>query len=175
MNICRATACCFTGHRPDKLPADEKPLRACLRQLIHAAAADGIRDFLCGMALGADRLATEEVLALKKSGAPVRLIAALPCPQQAARWSPADRQRYAQLLAQTDGQYVACEQYTPYCMNARNLWMVEHASRVIAVFDGSSGGTANTLRRAREQQLDILLIHPVTLAVTHEPTARRFE
>ena len=174
MNIDRATACCFTGHRPDKLPADTMPLRACLRQLIHAAVADGTRDFLCGMALGTDRLAAEEVLALKASGAPIRLIAALPCPQQAARWSSADRQRYRQLLAQTDGQYVACERYTPYCMNARNLWMVENASRVIAVFDGSSGGTANTLCHAREQQLDIVLVHPTTLAVTHEPTNRCF-
>ena len=47
-------------------------------------------------------------------------------------------------------------------MNGRNLWMVEHASRLIAVFDGSTGGTANTVRRAEEHRLSIIKLHPLT-------------
>lgn len=41
---------------------------------------DGYRDFVCGMALGADTLAAEEVLAMRERRPAVRLIAALPVP-----------------------------------------------------------------------------------------------
>ena len=47
-------------------------------------------------------------------------------------------------------------------MNGRNLWMTEHASRLIAVFDGSAGGTANTVRYAEERGLTVVRIHPQT-------------
>lgn len=162
-----AETCCFTGHRPDKLPSgysrDEQalaPLRDALRQAVFSAAADGFRHFLCGMALGADTLAAEETLALRAGGLPVRLIAALPCRGQESRWPAADRARYRRLLTQADGVQVMSEGYTAYCMNARNRWMVENAGRVIAVFDGSAGGTANTLEMARRFGREIVVIQP---------------
>lgn len=165
--IRRETACCFTGHRPDKLPGgyamDEAllaPLRRKLRLAIEEAVEAGCRDFLCGMALGADTLAAQEVLALRDARPELRLIAAIPCPGQAERWRPADRRRYQELLDRADGCYTACPAYTPYAMGARNLWMVEHASRLIAVTDGSPGGTANTLRMAEDRRLIIVRIAP---------------
>ena len=57
----RESACCFTGHRPDKLPwgTDERDLRCLALKVALAAALDrayeaGIRHFLCGMARGCD-------------------------------------------------------------------------------------------------------------------------
>lgn len=100
------------------------------------------------MALGADTLAAEEVLAMRECRPAVRLIAALPCPGQEARWPLADKERYRALLAQADLCVTACPAYTPYAMHARNRWMVEHTSRLIAIFDGSPGGTAHTVRLA---------------------------
>ena len=38
--------------------------------------------------------------------------------------------------------------YSPACFQIRNEWMVEHSSRVIAVYSGSRGGTRNTLKYA---------------------------
>lgn len=163
--IRREAACCFTGHRPDKLPGGYTmnetllaPLRRQLRLAIEEAVEAGCRDFLCGMALGADTLAAQEVLALRDDRPELRLIAAIPCPGQAGRWSIADRRRYQDLLEQADGRYTACPTYTPYAMGARNLWMVEHASRLIAVTDGSPGGTANTIRMAEDRGLVIVRI-----------------
>lgn len=161
----RATACCFTGHRPDKLPGGygkgvPTALAAALEAAVKAAIRDGYTTFLCGMAQGVDTLAAEIVLRRRQAGEPLRLIAALPCPDQDARWPEAARRRYRALLAQTDGQYTACDSYTPYCMNGRNLWMVEHASRLIAVFDGSPGGTAHTVRLAEEHGLTLVRIDP---------------
>lgn len=167
----RANACCFSGHRPDKLPCGYNlqspaalPLKTALKREIDRAVADGIDTFLCGMAQGVDTLAAEIILHMRDSGAPVRLVAALPCPHQDARWPASQRAAYRQLLARIPAelQFTICDSYTPYCMNGRNLWMVERASRLIAVFDGSAGGTANTVRHAQEARIDIIRIHPKT-------------
>ena len=158
-----AITCCFTGHRPGKLPADAErrdALRRALRADIIRTAEAGFEMFLCGMALGTDTWAREGGRALREQGMPARLIAALPCPAQDAPWREADKRRYRFLLSQADAVYTACEVYTPYCMAMRNRWMVEHASRVIAVFDGSPGGTAGTLSIARKKGLEIITISP---------------
>jgi uncharacterized phage-like protein YoqJ len=116
------------------------------------------------MAQGVDTLAAQLILQMQSNGAPVRLAAALPCPNQDARWPAPQRAAYRQLLAKipSELQFTICDSYTPYCMNGRNLWMVEHSSRLIAVFDGSAGGTANTVRHAQDARIDIIRIHPKT-------------
>ncbi len=165
----RALTCCFTGHRPNKLPSGYRqdtdalaPLRMALRQAIVQAADNGYRSFLSGMALGVDTWAAEEVLALREAGREVRLIAALPCPGQDSRWTATDRDRYREMLERADEVHTLSDRYTPFCMGARNLWMTEQSSLLIAVFDGSVGGTANTVAHARRQGLHILRIHPRT-------------
>lgn len=171
MELTPQTTCCFSGHRPDKLPSGYReeetalsPLRRALALAIDEAVADGYTTFLCGMAQGADRLAAENILQRRRLGAPLRLVAALPCPQQDARWPRRRQELYRRLLEQIPPQdrFVACDRYTPYCMNGRNLWMVEHATRLIAVFDGSPGGTANTVRHAAEHGLSIVRLNPAT-------------
>ena len=56
----RETTCCFTGHRPEKLPWREDEgdprcleLKARLAGAVEAAYEKGMRHFLCGMARGA--------------------------------------------------------------------------------------------------------------------------
>lgn len=55
----RATTCCFTGHRPDKLPLGQPgvgprclTLKRRLTQAVEGAYAQGMRHFICGMAGG---------------------------------------------------------------------------------------------------------------------------
>ena len=55
----KPVSCCFTGHRPAKLPwgtdeGDERCLRlkARLREVIARAVEDGYTHFICGMAEG---------------------------------------------------------------------------------------------------------------------------
>lgn len=112
------------------------------------------------MALGVDTWAAQAVLSLKKQGYPLYLIAACPCKGQESKWRSADKDVYRTLLAQTDAVYTAYETYTPYCMNMRNRWMVDHAARLIAVFDGSSGGTASTVEMAQKKGLEIIRLNP---------------
>lgn len=163
----RHFTCCFTGHRPDKLPSGWRQnhpacasLRAALRTEIEKATAGGYRRFISGMAQGADMWAAEEVLSLRDMGYPVRLVAALPCPDQDLRWPADAREKFKELLGRADEVHTLSERYTRFCMGARNLWMVRHSSMVIALFDGSRGGTANTLAHAQRLGLNIVRINP---------------
>ena len=40
------------------------------------------------------------------------------------------------------------DHYAPGCMQRRNRYMVDHSALVIAVYDGSAGGTRQTLEYA---------------------------
>ena len=85
--------CCFTGHRPDKLPwgiRENDPrcadLKARLAAALEAEYDAGSRHFICGMARGADLYFAEAVLDLRERRSGVTLEAARPCESQASRW-----------------------------------------------------------------------------------------
>ena len=105
----KAAACCFTGHRPDKLPwgTDESDPRCmALKERLAAALEtvyrEGARHFICGMARGADLYFAEAVLELRKRRPGVTLECARPCESQAQSWPPEEQERYQSILAQCD-------------------------------------------------------------------------
>ena len=151
--------CAFTGHRPQRLPwgdREQDPRCLALKQMIASAvdlaAARGCRTFLCGMALGCDTYFAEAVLA--REG--LQLEAVIPCPGQADRWPGPDRARYEKLLLQCSRLTVFEASYSEGCMLRRNRAMVDRADLLISVWDGSSGGTGETVRYARERGVELL-------------------
>lgn len=48
--------------------------------------------------------------------------------------------------------------YDRGCFQRRNEWMVDHAGRVIAVFNGEKGGTKNTIDYAERQHVPVIYI-----------------
>ena len=81
----RETTCCFTGHRPDKLPwgeQEEDPrclaLKRKLADALERAFQDGYRHFISGMARGADLYFAEAVLKLRESYPEITLEGARP-------------------------------------------------------------------------------------------------
>ena len=159
----RETSCCFTGHRPGKLPwgyCEEDPRCLALKRRIadaaEAACAEGFRHFLCGMALGCDLYFCEIVLALRERYPDITVEAAIPCPTQADAWSPAQRARYRRLVDACDFETVVSAGYTPYCMQRRDRYMVDHASLLIAVFDGTPGGTRYTMEYAISRRIFVV-------------------
>ena len=78
--------CCFTGHRPDKLPWGEREedprclrLKERLVQAVEDAYISGCRHFICGMARGCDLYFAETVLALREQERDILLECARPC------------------------------------------------------------------------------------------------
>lgn len=165
-----AISCCFTGHRPQHLPwgGDESDPR-CLRLKEELAGRlegiyqAGYRRFLCGMAIGCDMYFAEAVIALRREHEDVRLEAVIPCGGQPERWPLPLRQRYNAILDQSDQVRVLQIRYTPDCMMRRNRYMVDHASLLLACYNGRPGGTMNTILYAEEQQVPVLLLDPEEL------------
>ena len=164
----RANTCCFTGHRPEKLPwgADETDPRCAalkqkIRDAVESAYDGGMRHFICGMARGCDFYFAEAVVTLRREKGDVTLEAAIPCAAQSGGWPEADQVRWRSLLAQCDLETLVQEQYTKGCMLRRNRYMVDHSALLIAVYDGVSGGTRHTLEYAIRQKVPFLDIPPV--------------
>lgn len=161
----REQTCCFTGHRPNKLPwgADEQDKRCVqLKQRIdhelHRAYYDGVRHFICGMAQGADFYFCEAAIALRDDMPGVTIEAAIPCETQSAYWSQEDQLRYRHLVEHCDYETVVQRKYDKGCMYRRNRYMVDHSSRLIAAFDGRKGGSMYTIAYAMKQKLDVILL-----------------
>lgn len=154
----REHRCCFTGHRPEKLTISEHEIKAALESKIQAAIADGYQTFISGMARGVDLWAAEIVLRLRAEGLPIHLVCASPYEGFENRWRAEWRELYRRIWAKADFVKYICTGYSPACFQIRNEWMVDRSARVIAVYNGTSGGTCNTLKYAAAQGLSIVQI-----------------
>lgn len=159
----RQSACCFTGHRPGKLPwgYDEEAagclaLKRRIADAVETAYEEGYRHFLCGMALGCDLYFCECVLDLRARYPDVTVEAAIPCPSQADAWPAKQRVRYAALVAACDFETMVSQRYTASCMQRRDRYMVDHASLLIAAFDGTPGGTRYTVEYALRRGIQVV-------------------
>ena len=165
----RDIACCFTGHRPNKLPwGDDESDERCVRlkelitQKLEAAYDRGYRHFICGMAQGADFYFCEAAQALRDRRPGVTVEAAVPCEDQADKWPDPDRERYQYLLGRCDFETVVQRAYDRGCMLRRDRYMVDHASLLLAVYDGSPrGGAAYTVAYALRKGVEVEVIDEV--------------
>ena len=154
----RMRRCCFTGHRPEKLGCGEAEAVERLSIAIQNAYDSGYRTFITGMARGVDIWAAEIVLSMRETQPDVHLICALPHPDFEMRWSAEWQRRYRDVLAAADLVKTVCPAFSMGVYQKRNEWMVDHSSRVIAFYNGASGGTANTIEYAKKQGVDIVII-----------------
>lgn len=163
----REQTCCFTGHRPAKLPwgYDERDprclaLKKSLQRELEDLYRRGFRHFICGMALGCDLYFAEAVLQLKEAYPALTLEAAIPFAGQADRWGEDQRRRWMELVARCDLETVVQEHYDRGCMLHRDRYMVERSAAILAVYNGdATGGTRYTLDHAAKKGLDILLLN----------------
>lgn len=170
MSMEREKTCCFTGHRPDKLPwgTDERDprclaLKKSMEREIEGLYLCGCRHFISGMARGADLYFAEAALALREKYPDLTVEGAVPCQSQADRWPEEERRRWRACLDACDLETMVQQNYDRGCMHRRDRYMVDRSSAILAVFDGTPGGTMYTLNYAMERRLEILLLdlnHP---------------
>lgn len=167
--------CCFTGHRPNHLPwkedessASALQCKALLAEELEQAWQDGYRNFISGMALGADLIFAEAVLACQTVHPEITMLAAIPCEDQVRGWPEDQVERYQRILEHIGPQHCILIQQkrTRGCMLRRDRYMVNLSQRIIALYNGnSSGGTRYTLGYAMEQGLETVIVDPETLQV----------
>lgn len=156
----KSSICCFSGHRPEKMPAGMEEgtsawndLNHQLRLSICDAADRGYRHFLSGMSRGFDIWAAEAVLALARQGMNIDLWAAIAFPGMQQHWEADWRTRYDDVLSQARRVFPLFDQYQTDCYTARDRFLVEQSSLCICYFDGTSGGTEYTVACARRAGL----------------------
>jgi uncharacterized phage-like protein YoqJ len=168
----------FTGHRPNKLWGynEDRPeydrlfeiLINTIEKIIQEHPEE--KDFILvnGMAIGVDQLACAASYVvrekLKKVGKNIMIEAAIPCLHQEAKWPARTQGEYHALLRQVDKiTYVHKGEYNYFCMNDRNKYMVDKADYVIAVWNGSAGGTGNCVKYAQSKNKNIIMINPTDI------------
>lgn len=162
----REQTCCFTGHRPSKLPWGEdenhpgcKALKMRIAAEVDVLYAKGHRHFIMGMAQGCDMYFAEAVLELRRKHDDVTLEAAIPCKTQPDSWRKADKERYWSILEQCNVETLVQHHYSRGCMLRRNRYMVERSGTILAVYDGmGTGGTLYTLNYALDHGLETVII-----------------
>lgn len=149
---------CFTGHRPEKLSRCEKDIKTDLEKEIRQAIADGLDVFITGMARGVDIWAAQIVLCLRDEGMDIKLMCACPYDGFERGWSKEWQKLYTDILESADFVKYVCPGYSRSCFQIRNEWMVNHATRVIAVFNGQKSGTKNTIDYAHRGGIPVAYI-----------------
>lgn len=138
-----------TGHRPDKLGREydlKGPysfyIKSELQKYINLYQPDTL---ISGMALGVDSIFAK--LAIENN---LNLIAAIPCVGQEKIWPQSSQNLYNDILKYDRcTKVVLSDHYTHQCMQNRNVYMVDNCDRLIAVWDGTTGGTKNCIDYAK--------------------------
>lgn len=156
----RLRTCTFTGHR-NLTHAEMTAVEPALRRLITLLADHQVDTFITGGALGFDTLAAATIINLRRTLLPqIKLVLALPCPEQADRWSAADRALYHNIIEHADEVCMVSPAYVRGCMHKRNRYMVDRSSYLIGYVARPSGGSYATLQYAQKQGLHIQNLAP---------------
>lgn len=145
----------FTGHRPDKIGFWD-PLHPDVAR-VRKALRDGLAKnwplyAISGMAQGVDTWAAEVCVEMD-----IPFIAALPCDGWGSQWSLPAQESYQALLKKAkEIVVVSSGPYKPWKLQRRNEYLVDHCNRLLAVFDGSPGGTYNCLVYAAEVKREVV-------------------
>jgi uncharacterized phage-like protein YoqJ len=149
----------FTGHRPDKLGGYKLPnptyLHVC-QQIEKTLKELQPEKVISGMALGVDQWAANIAHRL---GIP--FIAAVPFLGQEKAWPAASQKTFNALIKlASEVVYVSEGGYAAYKMQVRNEWMVDRCDKLIAIWDGTPGGTGNCVKYAQSKNKEIFYIKP---------------
>lgn len=153
-----------TGHRPNKMYGynlkDAKwiELKNKFKEILKQ---NNCTEAISGMALGVDTVFALAVLELKNEDYPIKLHCAIPCKNHSCKWTKESIDLYNEILSKADiVKLVSDEEYKPWLMQKRNEYMVNLADKVIAVWDGTDGGTGNCVKYANKVKKDIIRILP---------------
>ena len=162
---------CFTGHRtiegvyynPQNLGKNWLGVWNKTIEIIYKLWQSGHKEFISGGALGFDQLAAQAVLYLKNHNIPIELWMALPFPGFEGKWPAASKTLLTGIVGCADKMfYVNQGTYAAWKMFARNEWMVDNASTVVAMYlPNTKGGTKGCLEYTGKQFKRYITIHPL--------------
>jgi len=148
----------FSGHRPVKLGGYNTPnstynwVKEQLRNILQELKPEKC---ISGMALGTDTWAAEICIDMN-----IPFIAALPFKGHGNRWPKASQDIHAEILTKAAEVVTVCDEMSYKAFLVRDEWMVDHGDELVAVYDGSGGGTGHTVGYAKKVGKTIHIIDP---------------
>ena len=149
----RKRSVCITGHRT----LEKDITKEYVEEWLNKAIDKNFDTFYVGMALGFDTLCFQVLEKIRKKRK-IKIIACIPCPSQPVKFSFFQKLEYYRMIKSADEKVVLSETYTPYCMQKRNQYMVDHSSAVLAYLRRNYGGTANTVNYAKKNGVPVRII-----------------
>ena len=146
--------CAFTGHREINEKLDLEYLRLVMQAFID----EGYDTFLSGMAMGFDLIAAEMMLNLKQINPHIKIIACVPCPDQKRYYPEDEKKKYEKVIAECDEVITLTDHYYSGCMQARDRFMVDNCSLLVAYERKNKGGTHYTVGYAKEKDKKIYIV-----------------
>lgn len=145
-----------TGHRPDKLGGYDVPnptyMAVCeeIDRTLMEVTPDVV---LTGMALGVDQWTAEICI-----DNDIPFVAAVPFEGQDGKWPKSSRDQYHKILEKAHQIVLVTKGgYAPHKMHIRNEWLIKNSDLLMAVWNGTSGGTGACIEKAQS------LNHPIKL------------
>lgn len=171
----------FTGHRPNKLGGYDlsDPRYAVLQSDLEHYIERNLSVFNTvvghsGLALGGDTIWSKAILSMKKKF-PGRVLfhAEIPMMEQPEAWfkqsdidfwheqvNRADSKTvYGSLQGLSDAER---KRMASVYLNKRNVGMINHSDVMLALYDGTKGGTGNAVRDANQLNVPVHIVHPDT-------------
>lgn len=148
---------CGTGHRPDKLGGYGPEV---LRNTARTA-----REFLQGhkpeRVISGGALGWDQALALAAAREKIPLTLALPFRNFDSKWPSHSRKLLSDIIAMAEETVYVCEDgYAPWKMQERNKWMVDRSDLVLALWNGTKGGTFNCVQYANKKNIPVVNLWP---------------
>lgn len=167
----------ITAHRPDKLGGyqmsqTQRRVRKWMRDKLQQLAP---KEVVSGFALGGDLWFADEAVKLR-----IPLVAAIPFPAQPSRWPlPEMKAEYSRLLSLA-ARIELISQFNPgtkreatRMLHKRDDWVVRYVDHMLAVWDGSAGGTFHTVEQCAAKQRAWRQVGPPVLRHRHPMLVHR--
>lgn len=147
-----------TGHRPQKLGGFSEEAENSLVDIATTGLAmlqPGL--VITGMALGWDMAVARAARSLG-----IRYVCAIPFKGQESIWPQNRKDMYRELLGSAYKSFVLSEGgFSGKSMQLRNQWMVDNCTLLMAMWDGSTGGTHNCVKYALSVGRPLVNLYPL--------------
>lgn len=126
----KAKTCCIIGGTNKKNDTDnpQEQFMWRIKGEILRLYRQGVRTFLCGMAVGAETAAAEAVLTLRDSALPdLRLVGVLAWEERTNNWSEPDRDRFFAVMERCDEEIMLQTAYTEGALERQREYLLQNS------------------------------------------------
>ncbi|MGN0633137.1 MAG: SLOG family protein [Oscillospiraceae bacterium] len=161
----KSRTCCFTGHRPEKLPVGEEyeKLKEKVRFYVRLLVMRGFDTFITGMSRGFDLMAADILLNDGQVRGKVDLICAVPYRAQIDEMNTEqEREIYCEAIGKAKAIVVFFNSCQDGCYKVRNQFMIDHSSVLVGYLKKSGSrhsGSAQTVNMANRAGLEKFIIY----------------